>query len=98
MAHQYVKSLERFTYVPEQLYLTIDGDNSRKYTVEEILASGIKDNNWISRTVAYSIECSERLMPICFCYTLADTYLHVAVPRFVPNSLFRFTKHKTAGA
>jgi superfamily II DNA or RNA helicase len=62
MAHGYVKSLENFKYIPEKLYLTIDGDETKKYSVEELLKEGIKDQDWISRTVAYSEECSEKVV------------------------------------
>jgi len=62
MAHQYVKSLENFTYIPEKLYLTIDNDFSKQYTVEQIIEMGIKGYDWISRTVAYSIDCSEKVV------------------------------------
>ena len=62
MAHGYVKSLENFTYVPEELFLTIDNDESRKYTVQQILDLGLKDEEWISRSVAYSKECSQRIV------------------------------------
>lgn len=62
MAHQYVKSLENFTYIPDQLYLTLDNDKSIQYTVQEILDMGLKDQDWISRTVAYSDECSEKVV------------------------------------
>lgn len=62
MANGYVKSLENFTYIPETLYLTIDDDHSKKYTVEELNKLGIKDEEWISRSVAYSIECSKSVV------------------------------------
>lgn len=62
MARGYVKSLENFTYIPDKLYLTIDNDDTTKYTVEEILEMGLKDHEWISRTVAFSIECSEKVV------------------------------------
>jgi len=62
MAHGYVKSLENFTYVPEELYLTIDNDETKKYTVQQILDLGLKDDEWISRSVAYSKECSQKIV------------------------------------
>ncbi|NHM31276.1 DEAD/DEAH box helicase [Neobacillus terrae] len=62
MANGYVKSLENFTYIPETLYLTIDEDTSKKYTVEELNELGIKDEDWISRSVAYSIDCSKSVV------------------------------------
>lgn len=62
MAHGYVKSLEKFFYIPDKLYLTLDDDSSKQYTVEQIRQMGIKDQDWISRTVAYSQECSEKVV------------------------------------
>lgn len=61
MANNYVKSLRNHEYIPEKLYLTVDDDDT-KYTVEELLEKGIKDEDYISRSVAYSIECSERVV------------------------------------
>lgn len=57
MAKGYIKSLENFTYVPEELYLTLDGDYEKKYTVEEVKNMNLRDDEWISRSVAYSDEC-----------------------------------------
>ena len=62
MAKGYVKSLEKFTYVPDKLYLTIDENDNKKYTVEEIYEMGLKDEEWVSRSVAYSLECSEKVV------------------------------------
>ncbi|MHB1418881.1 MAG: DEAD/DEAH box helicase [Bacillota bacterium] len=62
MAHGYVKSLENFTYIPEQLRLTIDDNGSEEYTLEQIMQLGLRDQDWISRTVAYSIDCSEKIV------------------------------------
>ncbi len=62
MAAGLVKSLESFTYVPEELYLTIDNDSSKLYSVDKLLALGIKDSDWISRSVAYSKDCSEKVV------------------------------------
>ncbi|MBV4441272.1 DEAD/DEAH box helicase [Clostridium tyrobutyricum] len=62
MANGYVKSLENFLYVPDQLYLNIDRDTSKKYTVEQIQELGLKDEEWITRSVAYSIECSKKVV------------------------------------
>lgn len=61
MERGYVKSLRNFVVVPEKLYLTIDRDNER-YTLEEIREMGIKDEDWISRSVAYSPECSMQVV------------------------------------
>lgn len=57
MALGYVKSLEKFDYIPEQLYLTLDGNNEKKYTIDQILDMELKDSEWIARTVSYSDEC-----------------------------------------
>ncbi|MFB7121841.1 DEAD/DEAH box helicase [Bacillus tropicus] len=62
MANGYVKSLENFKYIPEELYLTIDGDYSKKYTVEQIYNLELKDEEWVSRSVAYSIDCSKSVV------------------------------------
>lgn len=58
MAKGYVKSLRNFEYVPETLLLTIDKDESNTYTVEELLELGLRDEEWIRRSVAFSKECS----------------------------------------
>lgn len=62
MASNYVKSLENKKYVPGQLLLTIDNDSSKTYTVEEIYEEGLKDEDWVSRSVAYAPECSEKVV------------------------------------
>lgn len=59
MAEKYIKSLENVVHIPDKLLLTIDGNEERKYTVEEIYSMGLKDSDWVSRTVAYSKECSK---------------------------------------
>lgn len=62
MAKGYVKSLRNFEYIPEKLYFTIDNDTSKLYTKEELLQSGIRDEDWIRRSVAFSKECSESVV------------------------------------
>lgn len=62
MAQGYVKSLENFTYVPDKLYLTLDGDDSKLFSVEQILEMGLRDEDWVSRTVAFSTACSEKVV------------------------------------
>lgn len=62
MAKGYVKSLRNIEYVPEQLFLTIDKDDTKKYTDKEILELGLRDEDWIRRSVAYSKECSESVV------------------------------------
>lgn len=62
MANEYVKSLENLTYIPGELYLTIDKDLSKTYTVDQIYQMKLKDEDWVSRSVAYSKECSEKVV------------------------------------
>lgn len=62
MANGYVKSLRNFVYIPEKLMLTMDDDDSREYTLDEIESLGLRDREWISRTVAYSIDCSRSVV------------------------------------
>lgn len=62
MANGFVKSLENLTYIPDQLLLTIDNDKTKTYTVDQIYQMGLKDEDWVSRSVAYSTECSERVI------------------------------------
>lgn len=62
MAKGYIKSLRNFEYVPEKLLLTIDKDESKQYTVDELLNLGIRDEDWIRRSVAFSRECSESVV------------------------------------
>ncbi len=62
MANNYVKSLRNNTYIPDKLYLTIGDDLSKKYTAEELIEQGIKDEDYVSRSVAYSMECSKRVV------------------------------------
>lgn len=58
MAKGYVKSLRNREYIPEKLLLTIENDETKKYTVDELLDLGIRDEDWIRRSVAFSRECS----------------------------------------
>lgn len=62
MAEGYVKSLQNNQYIPEELKLTIDKDDSRLYTIDEILDLGLKDEEWVSRSVAYSEECANKVI------------------------------------
>lgn len=62
MANQLVKSLEKFFYIPDQLLMTIDGDEDKEYTVDEIRNMGLRDEDWINRSVAYSKDCSEKVV------------------------------------
>lgn len=62
MAKGYVKSLRKFEYIPEQLLLTIDNNDSIQYTVEQLIEQDIRDEDWIKRSVAFSKECSESVV------------------------------------
>ncbi len=62
MARGYIKSLRNFVYIPEQLYLTLDDDTTARYTPEALLKLGIRSEDWIRRSVAYSRECSESVV------------------------------------
>lgn len=61
MAKGYIKSLVNFSYVPDKLYLYIEGD-SKEYTVEELYEKGIKDEEWVSKSITYSRPCSEKVV------------------------------------
>lgn len=56
MSNLYVKSLEKFNYIPEELYLKVE-DDDELYTVEQILNNPDYDEDWIARTVSFSDEC-----------------------------------------
>ena len=62
MYHGYVKSLQNIKHIPGELKLTIDGDESKEYTVDEIFELGLRDQDWVTRTVAYSEECSLKVV------------------------------------
>lgn len=62
MANKFVKSLENINYVPNELLLTIDNEDGKYYTVDQIYELGIKDEDWVARSVALSKECSERVV------------------------------------
>lgn len=55
MANGYVKSLEQFEYVPQQMQFTIEG-HGEEYTLEQLREMKLKDSDWISRQVALSRE------------------------------------------
>ena len=59
MANGFVKSLEDFTYIPEKLVLIIDG---KEYDKDEVFELGLRDRDWVSRSVAFSEECSRRVV------------------------------------
>lgn len=59
MAHGYVKSLERFTYLPDKMEFTMK-DDDKIYSLEEIRM--LKDDEWISRSVALSLESNKSIV------------------------------------
>ncbi|RDY30155.1 DEAD/DEAH box helicase [Lachnotalea glycerini] len=62
MAKGFVKSLRNSNYIPDELYFTIDDDNEKLYTLNQLYQQDIKDENWVKRTVALSTECSEKVV------------------------------------
>jgi superfamily II DNA or RNA helicase len=62
MANLYIKTLERFHYIPDQLFLTVDKKDQTLYSLDQIREMGIKDEDWITRSVAYSQECSLKVV------------------------------------
>ncbi|TQR46387.1 DEAD/DEAH box helicase [Paenibacillus popilliae] len=62
MASGYVKSLERIHYVPDQLFLTLDKKDGTLYSIDQIRDMNLKDEDWITRSVAYSIDCSLKVV------------------------------------
>lgn len=62
MAKEYVKSLSNIEYSPDELRLTIDNNKSKTYTVDEIYELGLKDKEWVTRSVAYSLDCSQAIV------------------------------------
>ncbi|WP_342476479.1 DEAD/DEAH box helicase family protein [Paenibacillus sp. FSL H7-0350] len=62
MAKGYIKSLERVKYIPDVLYLTIDRKDDTFYSIDQIRDMGLKADDWISRSVAYSKDCSLKVV------------------------------------
>lgn len=62
MLNGYVKQLERIKHIPDKLYLSIDKDEEAKYTIEEIRELGIKEEDWINRSVALSPESNRAII------------------------------------
>jgi len=56
MAYGYIKSLEKIDYIPGKIYLTLDQNSEKLYTLNEIREMGLKDEEWIQRSVALSKE------------------------------------------
>ncbi|MBU3205561.1 DEAD/DEAH box helicase family protein [Clostridium algidicarnis] len=57
-----VKSLENIQYIPDELKLTIDDDETKEYSINEIYQMNLRDADWITRSVAYSKSCSEKVV------------------------------------
>jgi superfamily II DNA or RNA helicase len=57
-----VKTLKNFVLMPEKVHLTIDGDDSKKYTLKELEVLKIKDKDYITRSVAYSSDCNKQIV------------------------------------
>ncbi|MGN7352339.1 DEAD/DEAH box helicase [Paenibacillus amylolyticus] len=62
MQQSIVKSLENFKLLPETLYLTIDNNDEIAYTIDQLRSMGIKDENFIARSVALSKECNYQII------------------------------------
>ncbi|WP_226701746.1 DEAD/DEAH box helicase [Priestia aryabhattai] len=56
MARGYVKSLEKIDYIPGRVYLTLDKNSDKLYTIDQIREMGLRDEDWIRRSVALSTE------------------------------------------
>lgn len=56
MARGYVKSLEKIDYIPGKVYLTLDKNTNELYTINQIREIGLKDEDWIRRSVALSTD------------------------------------------
>ncbi|MBP2027453.1 superfamily II DNA or RNA helicase [Acetoanaerobium pronyense] len=62
MANGYVKSLRNNTFIPDELRLTIDKNTDKTYSIQELYALNLKDMEWITRSVALSEDCSEKIV------------------------------------
>lgn len=56
MERGYVKSLEKIDYIPGKVYLTLDKNSEELYTIDQIREIGLRDEDWIRRSVALSTE------------------------------------------
>ncbi|WP_370295578.1 DEAD/DEAH box helicase [Rossellomorea marisflavi] len=56
MARGYVKSLEKIDYIPGKVYLTLDKNSDELHTIDQIREMGLRDEDWIRRSVALSNE------------------------------------------
>ncbi|MDR7909368.1 DEAD/DEAH box helicase [Bacillus velezensis] len=57
-----VKTLKNFVLKPEKVYLTLNGDESKKYTLKEFELLNIKEKDYISKSVAMSKECNQQIV------------------------------------
>lgn len=62
MYNGFVKSLENIKYIPDELKLTIDKDETNEYSIDEIYEMNLKNMDWVTRSVAYSRSCSEKVV------------------------------------
>ena len=60
MARNYVKSLSNLDYIPGDAYFTIDKNSEKLLSYDEI--KEIKDDDWVSRSVALSDTCSREIV------------------------------------
>ena len=60
MANNYVKSLTNNEFIPEKVRFVLGENNDTEYDESEILE--LKDEEWISKTVAYSETCSLQIV------------------------------------
>ncbi|MCG7337153.1 DEAD/DEAH box helicase family protein [Sporosarcina sp. ACRSM] len=68
MAKGYVKSLEKIDHVPDQMFFTLDNDDTRTYTLDELRDGNIREENWIQRSVALSRESNEKIVDLSLKY------------------------------
>lgn len=59
MSKGYVKSLEKFDFVPDDPHFTVD-DGGILYSLDEVLA--LKDEDWVTRSVALSDDCKKSIV------------------------------------
>ncbi|WP_242314404.1 DEAD/DEAH box helicase family protein [Bacillus cereus group sp. BfR-BA-01355] len=57
-----VKSLKNFVLQPEKIMLTIDDDPSQTYTLDQLREEGIKESDYITRSVALSDVCNQHII------------------------------------
>lgn len=62
MSNNFIKSLSNIEFTPDELKLTLDNNENRFYTIDEIYALGLKDKDWVTRSVAFSEECSRSIV------------------------------------